>query len=429
MQQAMGSILNKIFEYVCPTTTSAQQGSSSSSRNISSQPDTHLARSESITHDQLGRKRSSSFNDAQLSSLKKISLSSIMPDTCCCNLIPEQPFLGIEVRNIKSIFNFKERIRRGSSGTVSFATCCAHNHNSFAIKKFSESVDDDQFDEGFESNEILTCLKQIDDIHIMKFYAEYLELSPDSKAKDIRIRYLAFEYIEGFDLDTAFELITGMEGKTIHYIMNQFFEISSALETYHIYHYDLGFQNIRYCIHTRTLKVLDFGFSKFFTSRDTYATTKQHIKLFLELGKIISYPFMDELEWEILNNSMDTKQLISWIQSASEKFQTYADNPILPTPKREKMHLDWGEPSEPSILRQNQHIKRLTNDTVIEIIAWSTMIFCTIHYEHKFKNKHRFESYSKHFTVEKFRDFKKKLPPSDDENLIALYAANLEIKS
>ncbi len=378
-----------------------------------------------IISTQSGCTRSHSLTDSADVSLpppKKISPDPIISDICCCNLTPEQSFLNIKVRKIRFLFNLKQQIGKGCYGSVSLATCCTHN-KSFAIKWLDEDTGMPKNKSRVESNEILAFLKTISDANIMKFHAEYLESSPDSVEEGMKSRYLAFEYIEGFDLNTAFKLITGMTEDTIHYLMDQFFNISSALEQYNIWHGDLNFKNIMYCIHTHTLKVVDFGLSKFFTSRGTNAKIQQHAQLFIELGSKILYSFIENLKFQLYNKSMNTDKLIIWIQSESDKFQTYDENPILSPPKQEQLPSTWDELQLINLSICQENIIRLTNETVIKIIAWSTIIHSL------FDNNVPFKSYSKHFTEEHFLNFKKDLISPDDTNLRELYDFNLTLES
>ncbi len=382
-----------------------------------------------IISTQLGCTRSDSSTDVALLSPKKISSSPIMPDTCCCNLIPEQPFLGIEVRQITSVFNIIKQIGKGSTGTVSFATCCAHN-KSFAIKQIEDlkCIDADSLDD--ESNDILTCLKTIDDTHIMKFHAEYLELIPNSVEENMRRRYLSFEYIEGFNVKKAFDQINAMTIDTIHYLMNQFFKITLALIKYNIFHSDLFFINILYCIRDKTLKVVDFGESRMATPF-TRITAKdiRNIHPFYELGKTIAKQFCETLIEKAKEPRLDTEQLISWIKSESKKIQDFIEPPI-PSQQEGSLLTKKQKELASMTLQQNKTLKRLSNETVIEILAWSSIMYRIFPWtDRPSDHLQQFTSHLKHFTLEKFLNLQKSLPLSNDDSFRELYAASLEIES
>ncbi len=367
-----------------------------------------------ITHTPSNRKRSHSLTDSADVSLpppKKISPDPIMSDICCGNLTSEQIFLGIKTRNINSIFNFKKQIAEGSIGTVSFATCCAHN-KSFAIKQIKglECI------EVYGSNDILPCLKTIDDTHIMKFYSKYLE--PDTLTL-----YLALEYIEGFNVITAFDQINAMTIDTIHYLMDQFFEITLALGKYNIIHFELFFRNIVYCIRDKTLKAVDFGSAKIGNPlTGISANNIKNIQPFYELGLAIVDKFLDNLVHKVIEYRLDTAQLISWIKSDSEKFKTWVEVPVL-FQQEDSPFIRRQKEVAYRILTQNKTRKRLTNESVIEILAWSTIL------KYIFSHARDYTSHLKHFTLENFLNLKNNLPLSSDESFRELYAASLEIES
>ncbi len=387
-----------------------------------------MEKSMRIMPTQLQRQRSFSSNDESLPLPKKIKTTSadpIMPNAPCCNIASQGSFLGIKVSSVASIVTPQKPIGEGNFASISLATCCAHK-KSVAIKRFKQAIAYAwSLEAALESPEILTRLKSIDNPHIMKFYAEYLESNPDSTEEIMRRRYLAVEYIEGFDLQAAFEHISGMTQDTIYYLMDQFCNISSALEEYNIWHGQLDFSSTMYCIYTRTLKVVDFGTAKFFPSDNINDKLDQQVKLFWELGQTISFPFIDELRTKFYKESMSTDQLSVWIQSESEKFQKQVEHPIRPFPWKKEISPPASSCLELSHFRtrlQTQHLTRLSNETVIKIIAWSTIRYYIV------GEKDPGESYFRHFTLEKIRDFQKHLPKSNDNNLRYLYACSLKNK-
>ncbi len=383
-----------------------------------------------IVQSLLGQKRKASLMTTEaLPPFKKSNQDSLISRECCCNPNQEPPFLNITVREITSIFNINKKIGEGEFGTISLVTC--HHKKLFAMKKletFQGAFKYGESNTSNESNEILTYLKEINDIHIMKFYAKYLEediASASNETDQLTYipRYLVFEYIEGFNLEQAFNHKHAMTENTIHYLMDQLFKIDLALTTYKIIHNDLHLRNIMYCVQSKMLKVTDFGKAQTWeqSKRETNKAI-QHITLCLRLGIAIAHSLIWRVESKIQEEDMDIEPLIKWIESESESFQNSDEESVLAQTDVKFYQTNYG-PHIPSFcLRDDPQGRRLLNKTTTQIIIWSKILYLI------FCDQEKFGSYLNHFTIEKFLNFQQTLPPSNDDNLREIYLANRDIE-
>ena len=373
--------------------------------------DTNNAFSQSL----LGSKREASpTHEAHLPVKKKPSSSSsehlFISGTFCCQPPKTTSFLNIKVSHITDTFSIGKELGSGSEGTVSLSTCHRHNQQ-FAIKRIGANTG--------ASNEILTCLKTINNIHIIIFYAEYFVENREPASDP---RYLIFEYLEGFNLEKAFNCrnLNKMTEDNIHYILNQLFEINRALTQYKILHRDLRFSNIMYCVKTKTLKAIDFGKSMFWDpSTQSISIARQNVILFFKFVCKISvgltYTIPKEISNELQGKGTDIQQqLVRWVESESNTFQNFVENPLL-AQKELKFCLNNTEEHELRRHQNNQQLKRLLNKAVTEIMIWGTILYLIL------QEDKRFKPYLNHFTLEKFFHLQQNLLPSNDKNLDDFY--------
>ncbi len=378
----------------------------------------------------LGQQRKASVAE-ELPPLKKIShvnQASFMLGAFCCQPTQSISFLEIPVAQIGSIFSIGKRLGDEGDQTVLLATC--PHKKSFAIKEIEppRTPNNDCTDLREESKEILTHLKSINDIHIMKFYAEYVKQDLSNASKETQqlpcsVRYLVCEYIQGFDLVEVFQNTYAITDNTIHYIMNQFFKINEALTQYKIIHQDLHMGNVMYCSQTHVLKVIDFGKSYIWKkSSSSIEIDKQKVRLFHSLSIAIASQCAHRRIAEMRQREMNTEELDRWIEFESDRFQNFVENPSVANKK-----LGFGLPTngynELEIYQEHQKCKRLLSKTATRIMVWSNILSRILNYNDMF------ESYSNYFTIEKFLRFKESLPPSNYQDLHQLYCATRGIES